>query len=303
MAAGWVTGILLLLPTIDLNKFIAGQRAFYYPLYKPPILDWPWKPWRWLGAVVYGWTSGLTFYFQKELMPEWWWGLRLWYFTITGLLIAGFLGRRSPIPRPCLAFYSAALAVGIAYLLLVRRNDPIYAIPPMAFLIPCVALSLETLLEHRVRKHIIVASTAFCFLSLGISSASALAFATQHMVPYDTTIRELRRLIPADANVIGPNTLWFSWEPSHLRDVGAWIFSRMYSGGEDQVGKWLGVWRPQYVIADDTLIHTFLHGQLPGSLERLLGARVHLVGIIDTGRGVDNGWSVFAIDDPFSKNK
>jgi 4-amino-4-deoxy-L-arabinose transferase-like glycosyltransferase len=283
LSAGFAAGALLVLLCVDLKKLFLTPLAFHMQFYRAPLLTFPWHPVDWFAT---SWTSlvhGATYYFHASVGP-WWQIAHVTSLIGVALGLAGVAvgsGKTDDYfftARP----WAAGLIGGfLALPVLIKRQEVLYFSVLFPFLVPLVALGLEK--WKRRRRAIawfvwIAALGAFGMTHVFYHAYAALA------MPQSKIIATLKaQLNDRNLKVLGPATLWFGWDPLHFRDEGAVYFSYLFTG-RIAMKRWLGVWKPDVLIADEGWSRTFSRPR-PNAplLSQEIGVPVEFIGTLNTG--------------------
>jgi len=272
LTCGFLAGTLLALAPVDLTRYLQFQNTLYWQFAKPPILSKPWTPMTWIQSTLMTCFRGPTYYFDSTV-SGWRQSLGV-YWAAAGLSLVGLVGRKSRASR-ALGLGLLMTFVGLA--LLVKRQEMVYGLIVLPFLIPLMGLGWEA---HPRSARIV--SVLIFIAGLGCFGIFAHRYARRGK-SFEQVRREIQVLAPEEnLKIAGPNFLWLMYPNRPIRDIGAMINSRYYTGGESDLGGWLGQWQPDVLFVSPLFKRIFL-GAGPGepALRRILGASsVHLLGTV-----------------------
>ncbi len=274
---------------INVVDFWRSQQLIVYELYRPPVLAWPWNPAAWAIKWCRHMFTGLPTWYLPGATGNWSWSAGLFWLA----LLLPCLTRKKPAPI-LLAFAAGAAGVFTGLCLLIKKDEAIYTVMLLPFLLPFCAAALAEGLRKK---------SAVSFAALTALMGSLYMFAhfrasyRATYPPYTQMTNDLKAMLPENARVAAPNIFWFAFPEDNFRDISALVGSRWVTGGRRDVRNWLSGWKPDVIVVepswkrmllgpeDDTLV----------LLQSHLGKNVTHLGDLDTGAAVVGKVEVFQI--------
>ena len=261
LALGFLGGILLALAPVNLTRYLQFQNTLYWQFAKPPIFSKPWMPMRWIQSTLATCFKGPTYYFDSNVFG--WRQSLVVYWAAVGLSLLGLARQPSRFSR---AFGLGLLMAFSGMVLIVKRQEMIYGLILWPFLIPLVGLGWQA---HSRPVRIVI---GLIFIA-GLSCFAAFAgrYARQGK-SFEQVRQEVQGLIPEEnLKLAGPNFLWLMYPNRQIRDIGAVVNSRYYTGGHSDLGGWLAPWQPDVLFISPLFQRVFLGaGPLEPALARIL---------------------------------
>jgi hypothetical protein len=298
LAIGLLAGALLAVSFIDLKRFVLSQRLLYGAFVKPPFLSWPWSPIGWFRQSIDMLASGPSYYLQAPLAGGWRLALRLF---AAGSLVVGALTMVPAVRRAkgVVALWSAVLVTFVLMALFIARSEVLYALWLAPFVALAAGATAKAAIDAGRAPRVVLAAAALICLGAGIVFAGFARDYKKRTRPFLNVMQGLRRALPSEAQrVAGPSWIWFSREPYDIRDLGATVISRFYTGGQSDLRGWLARWRPDALVADETFMRVHAKGDPSGrALADVLHLPVAPIGIVQAGPGY-GPWVVFKLEWP-----
>lgn len=264
----YLIGLVVVFVMIDHIKFWMSQQFIVYDLYKPPVLSWPWNPFAWFSQwfqLIF--TGSPSWYLPNNRFLIWPISIASYWVCLVVLLM-----RREERSHLFLPLAGGAVAVFIGLACLIRKNEALYGVVLLPFLVPLLA-------HKELRKPFL----------LGLLLVPVLGFAvfrTQYRAAnpsYNQVALKIQMMIPPDARVAGPNQMWFTMPDENFRDISALVGSRWLTGGKRDIKRWLSVWKPDVLVIEPSWKKMLLgSGETRQLLENQLGIPVTQLGQVET---------------------
>jgi hypothetical protein len=290
-ALGGLAGVLLVFCCLNIERLVIAESGILAPRTYPPIASWPWNPWGWLKNTVQNLVSGQSYYLSKDLVPGWPWAVKLyWSGTLVCLLYGPQLYRNVvSVSRALFALGTGVCVTFLGMMLLVSRQEALYALNFKPLLVPLVALTLYHAFENTdwLSRAIRILGSGLLMASLFVFVGSAIT-TPQRYKSYDILIAEIQTMLQpvSHSRVIGPMLFWYALPLHTYRDVGALEVSRYYTGGRADVTGWVSHWPPDIFVTDWSFRRIYMRNStLPEQerLSQLLRRNLRYVGKIDAG--------------------
>lgn len=297
-SAGAALGIFSVLIVTNPYRLWLGMNTIYSHLLKPPIADFPWNPFRWLGQTAGIIWSGRTYYFDADLVAGWSIGQKLWWMGIGATLFLAIIQKKNETEKIQLKRWLISLSTVFLFtLMFVKAKDCIYGTNFFPFLIPISALYIG---RWSGKTMFIGKMCGIILLTLSVLFSARFFFDYRKKTkPYTEITREIRAMIPGENDkVAGPAVLWFAWDNKQFRDSGSLLLSHWYTGGKWNIEHWLSGWKPDILILDQPFINRFKKAYAyPDELTSIFDGRIFHLGTIDTFSAYGK-WDVFRISWP-----
>jgi len=289
---------LLAVNFVNLKNIWLYQKSMYAIFVQPPILSWPWHPGQWATNLCQLLLNAPTYFVWTGLTRDWLASLRFFWLGMALGLVGYGITRTSSQRPPYLDACAAGLAaVLVSLALLVKRQEALYALVLLPFLLPLAAdfMAHRPLADGGKYLHLLrLACSGCCLLSLLFFFRMVLAYGRQ-VEPFERITAQIRPLLDSPTlRIAGPVVLWFADPRDNFRDVGAVVTARYLTGTRGDLKNWLGPWRPDVVIADDLFRRAYLNGSdNPKLLSQQMGVPVEeLRSVRSVAYGV---WSVYRL--------
>lgn len=287
LGLAFLVGFAVVLSLIDLRKFIFSQQFLVFDLYRPPLLSWPWAPWDWLRQWARSWVLGTpTYYLHAEPLGGWQAGIALYWAAAAGLLVAALAQGRlrgSPFWAAIRPFAAGALTTFAGLCLWIRKNEALYILILMPFMIPLLCLASERLSHSKRGRSAIGGMLTLAFLSM----AAFISFTYRYQATYklyDSLVDDVHRVTAPADRIAGDCILWFAWPEEKFRDISALVGSRWMTGGKRDLATWLGRWRPDILVIGPSWKRMLLGaGSSADLLSKALSCPCMLLTTIDMG--------------------
>ena len=288
---GALVGVLLVISTLNIERVLIAQQDFLAPLTYPPIQSWPWRPVVWLKNTIHNLGSGESYYVSDNLVPAWSWSVKVYWVGVLMCLGYGawLYGQRLEMRRSVMALGAALGTTFLGMVLLVARQEGLYALGFKAVIVPFVSLILYLAFTRQDKfsrvERLLVPGVFLASLCIFLSSAIRTPQRYKH---YQQLIEESQMLLQpvSHSHVIGPMILWYALPPSAYRNVGALVISRYFNGGHVDLPHWVAHWPPDVFVVDWSFRRVYLKNpRIPEAenLQQLLHLNVHYIGEIDGG--------------------